>query len=298
MWPGESVEPDASSRGSSSSSITCEFLLRCDKDRPAKDEPKGTEEAPTPELDKEEAAPWVPDELTLPERCEADVAGMGTGSGMLGLPDSMAATKLGSTPSGPPTGEMAPSPSKTPPRERARRCTLELRDDEVIRLRRVECRMALPPPVTVPGVVVPAPLKLEGAKAPELLRLARDPHSSVGEPECNELEAGRPTEDPDESGEGWEGMPSPSEESSLRLLMAMVETDRSMGSRAGDPVAPPPMRRGTAGGPMEPLELVTDDLRVKLEPVVPKSSEATEDASSSAAAALMPWNGECREGVR
>lgn len=90
-------------------------------------------------------------------------------------------------------------------------------------------------------------------------------------------------------------MPSPSEESSLRLPIAMVETGRSAGSSAGEPVAPPPTRRGTAGGPMEPLELVTEDLRVRLEPVVVKSSEATEDASSSARLPL--GKGECRDGV-
>lgn len=165
-----------------------------------------------------------------------------------------------------------------------------------MRLRRVECKITLPPPVPVLGVVVLAPLKLEGAKAPELLRLTRASQPSVGEPEWKELEAGRPTEEPDESGEGLEGMPSPSEESCLRLVMAMVETGRSTGSNAGDPVAAPPMRRGRAGGPMEPLELVTDDLRVKLEPVVAKSSDTTEEASSSAA--LRPWKGEWRDGVR
>ncbi len=38
---------------------------------------------------------------------------------------------------------------------------------------------------------------------------------------------------------------------------------------------------------------MTDDLRVKLEPLVPTSSEATEDASSSAAK-LVLWKRECR----
>lgn len=175
---------------------------------------------------------------------------------------------------------------------------LELSDDEVMRLRRAEWRIALPPPVTVVGVLLADPLKLDGAKAPEPLRLPRVSQPMVGEPEWNELEAGRPEvadedEDdaPNESGEGLGGMPSPSDESSLRLPIAMVEAGRSVGSSAGEPVAPAPTRRGTAGGPMEPLELVTDDLRIKLEPVVAKSSEATEDASSSAAA-LMFWNGE------
>lgn len=219
---------------------------------------------------------------------------MGTGSGMLGLPDSMAATKLGSTPSGPPTGDMAPSPSRTPPRDRARRCMLELSDEEVMRLRRVECKMALPPPVTVVGVLLAEPLKLEGAKAPELLRLPRVSQLMVGEPEWNELEAGRPADEPDESGEGFEGMPYPNDESSLRLPMEMVDTARSTGSRAGEPVEPPPMRRGKAGGPMEPVELVTDDLRVRLDAVVATSSEAIDDASSSFAKLLL-WKSECRE---
>lgn len=295
VYPGESVEPDASSLGMSSSSMTCEFLLRREDDRAASDEPNGTDEEATPELERDEAAPpWVPDELTLLERCELDEAGMGTGSGMLGLPASIAATRFGSTPSGPPTGEMAPSPSKTPPRERARRCMLELSDEEVIRLRRAECRMALPPPVTVVGVLFAEPLKLDGAKAPELLRLPRVSQLMVGEPEWNELEGGRPEDEPDESGEGLEGIPCPSDESSFRFPMEMVETGRSTGSRAGEPVAPPPMRRGTAGGPMDPVELVTDDLRVKLEPLVPTSSDAIEDASSSAAK-LVLWKRECRE---
>ena len=96
------------------------------------------EDEARPELEREEAAPCVPEELILPERCDADDAGMGTGNGMLGLPDSMAATRFGSTPSGPPTGEMAPSPSNAPPRDRARRWTLELSEDEVMRRRRVE----------------------------------------------------------------------------------------------------------------------------------------------------------------
>lgn len=151
-----------------------------------------------------------------------------------------------------------------------------------MRRRRVECRMALPPPVMVLGVVGAVPLKLDGAKAPELLRLPRVSQPSVGEPEWKELDAGRPTDEPDERGEGCEGTPCPSEASSLRLPIAMVETGRSTGSSAGEPVAPPPTRRGTAGGPMDPLELVTEDLRVRLDPVVAKSSEATEDASSSA----------------
>ncbi|KAI3478410.1 hypothetical protein L1887_59617 [Cichorium endivia] len=56
------------------------------------------------------------------------------------------------------------------------------------------------------------------------------------------------------------------------------------------------MRLGTAGGPMEPVELVTDDLRVRLEPVVATSSEATEEASSSTTPKL--WKGEWRDGVR
>ena len=76
----------------------------------------------------------------------------------------------------------------------------------------------------------------------------------------------------------------------------MVESGRSTGSNAGDPVALAPTRRGTAGGPIEPLELVTDDLRVRLEPVVAKSSEAAEEASSSAA--LNPCLGELREDAR
>jgi hypothetical protein len=216
---------------------------------------------------------------------------MGTGSGMLGLPDSIAATRLGSTPSGPPTGETAPSPSKTPPKERARRCALELSDDEVMRLRRVEWRMALPPAVVLDGVVEAAAApKLEGAKAPEELRAPRVSQPSVGEPEWKELEAGSPTEEPEERGDGLSGMPSPKEESSLRLPMAMVEAGRSTGSRAGEPVAPAAMRLGTAGGPMEPVELVTDDLRVRLEPVVATSSEATEEASSSTTPKL--WKGE------
>lgn len=109
------MEAAGSVRGMSSSSMTCELRLRWEDARALSEEP-------TPELESEEGAPaWVPDELTLLERCEPEVGGIGTGSGMLGLPDSMAATKLGSTPSGPPTGEMAPSPSRTPPRERARR---------------------------------------------------------------------------------------------------------------------------------------------------------------------------------
>lgn len=233
----------------------------------------------------------MPDELTLPERCEVGAFGMGTGSGMLGLPDSIAAMRLGSTPSGPPTGETAPSPSKTPPKERARRCALELSDDEVMRLRRVEWRMALPPAVVLDGVVEAAAApKLEGAKAPEELRAPRVSQPSVGEPEWKELEAGSPTEEPEERGDGLSGMPSPKEESSLRLPMAMVEAGRSTGSRAGEPVAPAAMRLGTAGGPMEPVELVTDDLRVRLEPVVATSSEATEEASSSTTPKL--WKGE------
>ena len=180
---------------------------------------------------------------------------------------------------------------------------LELSDDDVIRLRRAECRMALPPPVTVGGVLLAEPLKLDGAKAPEPLRPARVSQAIVGEPEWKVLEVGRADVDdvdddePNESGEGLGGMPSPKDESSFRLPMAMVEAGRSAGSRACEPVAPPPMRRGIAGGPMEPLELVTDDLRVRLEPVVPKSSEATEDVSSSAAV-LVLWNVEWREGVR
>ncbi len=64
--------------------MTCEFLLRREDDRAASDEPNGTDEEATPELERDEAAPpWVPDELTLLERCELDEAGMGTGSGML-----------------------------------------------------------------------------------------------------------------------------------------------------------------------------------------------------------------------
>lgn len=156
--------------------------------------------------------------------------------------------------------------------------------------------MALPPPVTVPGIAEPAPLKLEGAKAPELLRLLRVSQASVGEPEWNELDVGSPADEPDESGEGLDGMPRPSEKSSLRLPIWIVESGRSTGSNAGDPVALAPTRRGTAGGPIEPLELVTEDLRVRLDPVVAKSSEAAEEASSSAA--LRPCQGEWREETR
>ena len=151
--------------------------------------------------------------------------------------------------------------------------------------------LALPPAVVLDGVVEAAAApKLEGAKAPEELRVPRVSQPSVGEPEWKELEAGSPTDEPEERGEGLSGMPSPNEESSLRLPMAMVDAGRSTGSSAGEPVAPAAMRLGTAGGPMEPVELVTDDLRVRLEAVVAMSSEATEEASSSTTPKL--WKGE------
>ena len=141
--------------------------------------------------------------------------------------------------------------------------------------------MALPPPVVV-GVLLAEPVKLEGAKTPELLRAPRASQVMVGEAEWKELEVGRADEEEaEERGDGLDGMPRPSEASSLRLPMAMVDTGRSRGSRAGEVVAPPPMRRGMAVGPMEPVELVTEDLRVKLEPVIAMSSEMVEEASSS-----------------
>ena len=48
--------------------MTCEFHLRCDEDRFARDEPKGTDGEPSPELESDEPAPCVPEELILPER--------------------------------------------------------------------------------------------------------------------------------------------------------------------------------------------------------------------------------------
>ncbi len=109
---------------------------------------------------------------------------------------------------------------------------LELSDEEVMRLRRAECRMALPPPVTVVGVVLAEPLKLDGVKAPELLRLPRVSQLMVASRSGTSLKPGRPEDEPDESGEGLEGIPCPSDESSFRLPIEMVETGRSTGSGA------------------------------------------------------------------
>ena len=67
--------------------------------------------------------------------------------------------------------------------------------------------MVLPPPAAALGVVGPAPPKLEGAKAPELLRLPRASPERVGEPEWKELDMGNPADEPDERGEGLAGTP-------------------------------------------------------------------------------------------
>lgn len=221
----------------------------------------------------------MPEELTLPDRREALPVGIGTGTGMVGLRASIAATRFGSTPSGPPIGDAVPSPSKAPPRDLARRWALVLREEDVMRLLRLSVRTELPP--AVGGV----PVKMA---EPEALLLSRLSHLCTGDPVS--IDDGALVEGAEDM---EDGKPSPSELSSLIFPMAMTDTFLSTGSSTGelDPIA----RRGTAGGPIEPLELVTELLRVRLDPAV-TSSEVAEDASSSATLALADEL--LREGVR
>lgn len=57
VYPGDGCEPDESPLGKSSSSMTCEFLLRCNEARATREEPKGTEEGARLELESDDAAP-------------------------------------------------------------------------------------------------------------------------------------------------------------------------------------------------------------------------------------------------
>lgn len=206
----------------------------------------------------------------LVDRC---ASGWIPGIGIAGLPDSIAATRFGSTPSGPTTGDIVDSPKRTPPSDRARRCADEPNCAEAVMRRRLDPIVALP---------LVAPLGLPNA--------GRESQDIGGEPELKEA----PDEnDPpavvilDDSGEGFEGTPRPSALSSLRFPAATMDIARSDAADTEDDAvgsveAESFARRGTAGGPIEPEELVTELFRVSDEAAADEGpSDDCEVVSSS-----------------